>query len=532
MTSSALLLSAKQTRPLSRAPFILLRGPSCRGLHSATGGSGAPLREKPQLQQQQPEEDFQQQQQQRRREKPKGSFSQSLAQLTAGLGPEHASPVARSRASRMMLDAVGVGLLGARTEVAQIARRHGELLSAGGPCTAWGSSGVRLSASAAAFVNGVSIHAMDFDDTWHPATHPSGSLLPALLAAAEAAPAGQKPSGLQLLLAFLVGVEVQGRLLRCSREANDIPKRFHPPTVVGTIGAAAGCARLLGLEPARCLHALAIAASFAGAPLANAATQAKPLHAGHAARMGLEAAALAASGLHANEAMFDLAERGFGAFYPDYETPRTPLDPCGGAPLLLEQQDVAFKRFPAHLGTHWVADAACALRERIASVSGGHVDTALIESLVLHVPRSAYVDRAFPADEHEARHSFQFVGCSALLDGAVTRASFEAPRALPPRAALPARADAPRAPAGQRAELRPHVRRGERLGERPRGVRALRLLPRPLAAAAGPRGAAGEVRAERCRGRRRRREGGGRCRAAGGGGGAERRLRDLPPPAL
>ncbi|CAM9518285.1 LOW QUALITY PROTEIN: cis-aconitate decarboxylase-like [Lampetra planeri] len=427
MTSSALLLSAKQTRPLSRVPFILLRGPSCRGLHSATGGSGALLREKPQLQQQQPEEDFQQQQQQRRREKPKGSFSQSLAQLTAGLGPEHASPVARSRASRMMLDAVGVGLLGARTEVAQIARRHGELLSAGGPCTAWGSSGVRLSASAAAFVNGVSIHAMDFDDTWHPATHPSGSLLPALLAAAEAAPAGQKPSGLQLLLAFLVGVEVQGRLLRCSREANDIPKRFHPPTVVGTIGAAAGCARLLGLEPARCLHALAIAASFAGAPLANAATQAKPLHAGHAARMGLEAAALAASGLHANEAMFDLAERGFGAFYPDYETPRTPLDPCGGAPLLLEQQDVAFKRFPAHLGTHWVADAACALRERIASVSGGHVDTALIESLVLHVPRSAYVDRAFPADEHEARHSFQFVGCSALLDGAVTRASFEAP---------------------------------------------------------------------------------------------------------
>lgn len=64
---------------------------------------------------------------------------------------------------------------------------------------------------------------MDFDDTWHPATHPSGAVLPALLALAETLPA--KPSGLELLLAFNVGIEVQGRLLRFSKEAHNIPKR-------------------------------------------------------------------------------------------------------------------------------------------------------------------------------------------------------------------------------------------------------------------------------------------------------------------
>lgn len=65
---------------------------------------------------------------------------------------------------------------------------------------------------------------MDFDDTWHPATHPSGAVLPALLALAESLP--QRPSGLDLLLAFSVGMEVQGQLMRFSKEAYNIPQRF------------------------------------------------------------------------------------------------------------------------------------------------------------------------------------------------------------------------------------------------------------------------------------------------------------------
>ena len=67
---------------------------------------------------------------------------------------------------------------------------------------------------------------MDFDDTWHPATHPSGAVLPVLMALTEAFPSSRKFSGLDLLLAFNVGIEVQGQLMHFSKEASDIPKRY------------------------------------------------------------------------------------------------------------------------------------------------------------------------------------------------------------------------------------------------------------------------------------------------------------------
>ena len=71
-------------------------------------------------------------------------------------------------------------------------------------------------------------HSMDFDDTWHPATHPSGAVLPAVLALSDMMPANSKPSGLDLLLAFNVGIEIQGRLMRFSNEASNIPMRWAP----------------------------------------------------------------------------------------------------------------------------------------------------------------------------------------------------------------------------------------------------------------------------------------------------------------
>lgn len=71
----------------------------------------------------------------------------------------------------------------------------------------------------------VQTHSMDFDDTWHPATHPSGAVLPALLAISDMLPNNRKPSGRDFLLAFNVGIEVQGRLMRFSNEAQNIPKR-------------------------------------------------------------------------------------------------------------------------------------------------------------------------------------------------------------------------------------------------------------------------------------------------------------------
>ncbi|XP_051937640.1 cis-aconitate decarboxylase [Hippocampus zosterae] len=320
------------------------------------------------------------------------------------------------RSKRMMLDTLGVGLLGSRTDVVNKALKYSQLFQSEEKSSIWGKSDITAPPHFAAFVNGVAVHSMDFDDTWYPATHPSGAVVAALLALAEVTPT--RPSGMDLLLAFNVGIEVQGRLLRFSREAFNIPKRFHPPSVVGVMGSAAASAKLLGLSSRQCANALAIAACSAGAPLANAATQTKPLHMGYAAQRGLEAARLAQMGLEGNPAILDV-EYGFGVYYEDYNPSVMTLPGVGGSGWVLEEQDVAFKRMPAHLGMHWVVDATLTARAKIPNLDVGQ-----IKRIILQVPPSKYIDCPYPTTEHQARHSFQFNACSAILDASLSVGSF------------------------------------------------------------------------------------------------------------
>ncbi|XP_039370542.1 cis-aconitate decarboxylase isoform X1 [Mauremys reevesii] len=348
------------------------------------------------------------------------TVTENFANVIHGLNASHLTDLVIQRSKRMILDTLGVGLLGTSTEVFHKVIQYSKIYNSDASSTVWGHSDFRLPPLYAAFVNGVAVHSMDFDDTWHPATHPSGAVLPALLALSEVLPQKQKFSGLDLLLAFNVGIEVQGRLMRFSNEASYVPKRFHPPSVVGTIGSAAATAKLLALDQFKCKAALAVAASYAGAPMANAATQTKPLHIGNAARHGLEATCLASLGLQGNKQILDM-ESGLGAFYTDY-APRF-LPTLQSYSWLLDQQDVAIKRFPAHLGTHWVADAVSSLRRYLVE-SDDSVPISRIKRIVVKVPDVRYVNRPFPNSEHEARHSFQFAACTALLDGSISIQSF------------------------------------------------------------------------------------------------------------
>ncbi|XP_072252731.1 cis-aconitate decarboxylase [Leuresthes tenuis] len=345
-------------------------------------------------------------------------ITESFGAAIHALGTTQLTHDVINRSKRMMLDTLGVGLLGTRTAVFNKALKYSQLFTSEQRSSIWGRSDVVLPPHHAAFVNGIAVHSMDFDDTWHPATHPSGAVLPALLALAETLPS--RPSGLDLLLAFNVGIEVQGRLMRFSREAYNIPERFHPPSVVGVMGSAAASAKLLGLSPAQCSHALAIAASSAGAPLANAATQTKPFHIGNAARRGLEAAQLAQIGLEGNPAILDM-DSGLGVYYKDYSP--SAMEVTGDFKWILEDQDVAFKRIPAHLAMHWVVDAALAARGKLQDTVG-NFDLSQIRRITLRVPPSKYINCPLPASEHQARHSFQFNASTALLDDKVTVASF------------------------------------------------------------------------------------------------------------
>ncbi|NXO19817.1 IRG1 decarboxylase, partial [Cisticola juncidis] len=157
---------------------------------------------------------------------PLQTVTENFAKVIHGLNANHLTDQVIQRSKRMILDTLGVGLLGTSTEVCHKVAQYSKIYSSDLSSTIWGHLDFRLPPLYAAFVNGVAVHSMDFDDTWHPATHPSGAVLPAVIALSEAFPQKKKIPGLDLLLAFNVGIEVQGRLLHFSREARNIPKRY------------------------------------------------------------------------------------------------------------------------------------------------------------------------------------------------------------------------------------------------------------------------------------------------------------------
>ena len=186
------------------------------------------------------------------------------------------------------------------------------------------------------------------------------------------------------------------------------------------MGSVAAASNLLKLNHSETVHALAIAASFAGAPLANAGTATKPLHCGNSARFGLEAALMAKHGVQGNQEILDNTA-GFASFFDDFD-PVLLLRSTNVGEYILEYQDVGIKSYPTHIGMHYAIDAALNVRKQASDLEQF---VAAIQRIEIRAPKSKYVDRSIPETEHGARHSFQFNACTALLDGYVSIESYQ-----------------------------------------------------------------------------------------------------------
>jgi len=162
--------------------------------------------------------------------------------------------------------------------------------------------GARFSAPAAkaALANGVSGHAMDYDDTqlstskeavYGLLTHPTTPVLSAVLALGER----ERISGKDMLLAYILGVEVECRIADAINPRH-YQEGFHSTATIGGLGAAMAIGKILRLREEPLLRTLGIAASMASGLRENFGTMTKPLHAGRAAENGVTAAELAARG--------------------------------------------------------------------------------------------------------------------------------------------------------------------------------------------------------------------------------------------
>lgn len=332
----------------------------------------------------------------------------AICEAFAGLDAASVPPEAVAAADRLALDGLAVALAGSLEASPRILAEDAGT-SEPGPCALIGSH-LRVAPIAAARVNGAAMHVLDYEAMWSPANHATSTTLPAVLACAELTGA----DGLEVIVALIKGCEMQARLRTASKVYEPRAFGFHPPGLVGPMGAAVAAGHLLGLDAGQLRHALGIAASQCGSLLANVGSMTKSLHCGHAAACGLHAALLAARGFTANPDVIE-ARHGYAEVVIG-ELDGTVLMEVG-RPFMLVEPGYALKMFPCQYGTHFAITAALALAARIDG-------PASIRRVKIESPAMDYVDRPAPATGLEGKFSFQYTVALALLDGWVGIDSF------------------------------------------------------------------------------------------------------------
>lgn len=340
------------------------------------------------------------------------SVTDHVADFITRTGAQAIPPDVMHLGRRSVVDGIGLALAGATSQTGRIVRRYLASLGIESPhgSTIVGSV-ARVPARFAAFANGVSIHADDYDDTqlavqkdrvYGLLTHPTAPALPPALALAER----ERKSGRDLMTAYHVGVEVE-----CKVAEAILPRHyqhgFHTTGTVGAIGAAATASKLLGLDRETTRRALSLGATQAGALRENFGTMTKPFHAGRAAEAGVVAAELAALDFTASPNGLE-AERGFFRAAGGGYTAEMIVGKLGN-PWTFASPGVSIKPHPSGSLTHPGMAVMMDLierhdlrPERISRVSVG-TNHNMPNALIHHRPRT----------ELQAKFSMEF--CMAIL---------------------------------------------------------------------------------------------------------------------
>lgn len=250
---------------------------------------------------------------------------------------------------KSILDGLGLALAGSKAESGAISRQYVKDLGICHGQSTIAASAEKTAPQFAAFLNGVSIHADDFDDTQLSSAkdrvygllgHPTVPVLPAALAISEHG----RVSGKQLMLAYHLGVEVECKIAEAisPRHYQD---GFHTTGTCGPFGSVTACAKLMHFDLRKVLNAFGLVASQSGGLRENFGTMTKPFQAGHAAESGLASAQLTALGWTAAEQILE-ADRGFfhafgGSYDPDSIMNRL------GKPWTFVSPGISLKPYPS-----------------------------------------------------------------------------------------------------------------------------------------------------------------------------------------
>jgi 2-methylcitrate dehydratase PrpD len=312
---------------------------------------------------------------------------------------------------KSILDGLGLALAGSRAKTGPLSRRYVESLGICNGKAAIAGTSQKTAPRFAAFLNGVSIHADDFDDTqlssakdrvYGLLVHPTVPVLPAVLALLERGGI----SGKEFMLAYHLGVEVECKIAEAisPRHYED---GFHSTGTCGPFGSSAACAKLRRFDLPSTLTLFGLAASQSAGLRENFGTMTKPFHAGHAAEIGILSADLVALGWTAAKQILE-ADRGFfHAFGGSYD-PGAILNRLG-KPWTFASPGVSLKPYPSGSLTH------PAMTELMRLIEANNIRAAQVEKVDVGANHNMVTTLLHhdPKTGLEAKFSMEF--CIAVL---------------------------------------------------------------------------------------------------------------------
>lgn len=313
---------------------------------------------------------------------------------------------ARRQAKLALLDTLGTMLGGVRTDFAVIAAHVARSEGGDGPARIC-ATGVCTSRANAAFANAVAANALDFDDGHYlgGAIHPGAATIAALLATAD----GREITSTEFLTAQIAAYEVAIRMgyLLWPREPG---VRNHTSGTSAAVGAAAGAAKLLGLDSDGIRRAMQIA--WGHAPMAFTQFPMVKESLGWAAATGVMAAALSAAGFMGGpENKPSAAVRA--------RRPPTPFDEARGSEEFVtslgvkyETEATYFKQYATCRFTHAAADGFAEI------LTGRGLTAADVAHVTVGTHRWAvHLTDTEPTAVEYAQYSFPFHLGAVAVDG-------------------------------------------------------------------------------------------------------------------
>lgn len=322
--------------------------------------------------------------------------------------PQEAVRVAR----RCILDGLALFVAGSDEESVQVLVKDARATGGRPDALLLGADDFKVPAALAARVLGTAGHAHDWDDTQvsrDPAhvygllTHPTVPPLAAALAIAQKL--GNVP-GRDLVAAFLAGFEVESKISEWMLP-DHYKRGLHSSGTVGTFGAAAAAATLLGLSGAKLAHAIGIAASMAAGIRCNFGTMTKPLHVGRAAENGVTAALLAAQGFTADPESLD-GRWGFIQVQGGGITDSKSAEGFGKTWSILDP-GISIKPYPCGIVTHQSMDAMLKL------VTDKNVDPKAIDRIDFHAGSNILNPIRYPIAQNHLQAKFSMAALLSMI---------------------------------------------------------------------------------------------------------------------